>query len=132
MRFPHFFIERPIFAAVLFDPDRNHCAVAYPTLPTAQYPEVAPPTVVVTAAYPGATAETMADTVAVPLEQAINGVENMIYMSSSSLGDGTHDYYRQLQAGREYRSGAGARAEPRVGGGASSAAGCADDWRYGS
>ena len=63
-------------------------AIAYPTLPVAQYPEIAPPTVVVTATYPGATAETLAETVAAPIEQAINGVEDMIYMSSSSTGDG--------------------------------------------
>src|SRR3982751_6274709 len=60
----------------------------YPLLPVAQYPEIAPPTVVVTASYPGATAETLAETVAAPLEESINGVENMIYMSSSATGDG--------------------------------------------
>jgi hydrophobe/amphiphile efflux-1 (HAE1) family protein len=89
MRFPHFFIDRPIFAAVLSILIVIIGAIAYPTLPVGQYPEIAPPTVTVTASYPGATAETMADTVAVPLEEQINGVENMIYMSSSSLGDGT-------------------------------------------
>jgi HAE1 family hydrophobic/amphiphilic exporter-1 len=89
MRFPHFFIERPIFAAVLSILIVIVGAVSYPGLPVAQYPEIAPPTVVVNATYPGATAETLADTVAVPLEESINGVENMIYMSSSSVGDGT-------------------------------------------
>jgi hydrophobe/amphiphile efflux-1 (HAE1) family protein len=89
MRFPHFFIERPIFAAVLSILIVIIGAIAYPMLPVGQYPEVAPPTVVVTASYPGATAETMAETVAVPLEQQINGVEHMLYMSSSSVGDGT-------------------------------------------
>ncbi|CAM2157314.1 Efflux pump membrane transporter BepE [Pararobbsia alpina] len=89
MRFPHFFIDRPIFAAVLSVLIVIVGAIAYPHLPVGQYPEVAPPTVVVTAKYPGATAETMAETVAVPLEQQINGIENMIYMSSSSVGDGT-------------------------------------------
>ena len=89
MRLPHFFIDRPIFAAVLSILIVIVGAIAYPTLPVGQYPEIAPPTVTVTAAYPGATAETMADTVAVPLEEQINGVENMIYMSSSSIGDGT-------------------------------------------
>src|SRR6201999_2344044 len=88
MRFPHFFIERPIFAAVLSILIVIVGAIAYPTLPVAQYPEIAPPTVVVTASYPGATAETLAQTVATPLEESINGVENMIYMSSSSTGDG--------------------------------------------
>jgi HAE1 family hydrophobic/amphiphilic exporter-1 len=89
MRFPHFFIERPIFAAVLSILIVIVGAIAYPLLPVAQYPQIAPPTVVVSATYPGATAETLADTVAVPIEQQINGVENMIYMSSSAVGDGT-------------------------------------------
>jgi HAE1 family hydrophobic/amphiphilic exporter-1 len=89
MRFPHFFIERPIFAAVLSILIVIVGAIAYPSLPVAQYPQIAPPTVVVSATYPGATAETVADTVAVPIEQQINGVEDMIYMSSSSVGDGT-------------------------------------------
>jgi len=89
MRFPHFFIERPIFAAVVSILIVIIGAIAYPTLPVGQYPEIAPPTVTVNASYPGATAETMAETVAVPLEQQINGVENMIYMSSSSIGDGS-------------------------------------------
>ena len=88
MKFPHFFIERPIFAAVLSILIVIAGAVAYPTLPVAQYPEIAPPTVVVTANFPGATAETLADTVSNPLEEAINGVENMLYMSSSSTADG--------------------------------------------
>src|SRR5438552_13230304 len=88
MRLPHFFIERPIFAAVVSILIVLFGAVSYPTLPVAQYPEIAPPTVTVTANYPGATAETMAETVATPLEESINGVENMLYMSSSSTGDG--------------------------------------------
>ncbi len=88
MRFPHFFIDRPIFAAVLSILILVFGIVALPTLPITQYPEIAPPTVVVTAQFPGASAETLAETVAAPLEEAINGVENMIYMSSSSTGDG--------------------------------------------
>ncbi|UAK24883.1 efflux RND transporter permease subunit [Sphingomonas nostoxanthinifaciens] len=88
MRFPHFFIERPIFAAVLSVLIVVFGLVAYPLLPVAQYPDIAPPTVVVTASFPGATAETLAETVATPLEQSINGVEHMLYMSSSSTGDG--------------------------------------------
>src|SRR5436190_19307091 len=88
MRLPHFFIERPIFAAVVSILIVLFGAVSYPALPVAQYPEIAPPTVTVTANYPGATAETMAETVATPLEESINGVENMLYMSSSSQGDG--------------------------------------------
>jgi hydrophobe/amphiphile efflux-1 (HAE1) family protein len=88
MRFPHFFIDRPIFSAVLSVLIIVFGLVAYPSLPVAQYPEIAPPTVVVSANYPGANAETLAETVAAPLEESINGVENMLYMSSSSTGDG--------------------------------------------
>ncbi|HEY0621970.1 multidrug efflux RND transporter permease subunit [Sphingomonas sp.] len=88
MKFPHFFIERPIFAAVLSILIVIIGAIAYPSLPVAQYPSIAPPTVVVTATYPGASAETLAETVAAPIEQTINGVENMIYMTSSSTGNG--------------------------------------------
>jgi hydrophobe/amphiphile efflux-1 (HAE1) family protein len=88
MRFSHFFIDRPIFAAVLSVFVTIVGAVAYFTLPVAQYPEIAPPTIQVTASYPGASAEVIANTVATPLEQQINGVENMLYMSSQSTGDG--------------------------------------------
>ncbi|WP_010162569.1 efflux RND transporter permease subunit [Sphingomonas sp. PAMC 26617] len=88
MKFPHFFIDRPIFAAVLSILIVVFGVVAYPGLPVAQYPEIAPPTVVVNATFPGANAETLAETVAAPLEESINGVENMIYMSSSATGDG--------------------------------------------
>ncbi|MHB9879559.1 efflux RND transporter permease subunit [Pacificimonas sp. ICDLI1SI03] len=88
MRLPHFFIDRPIFAAVLSILIVLVGIIAYPSLPVSQYPEIAPPTVVVTATYPGATAETLAETVAAPLEEAINGVEDMIYLQSSSTGDG--------------------------------------------
>jgi HAE1 family hydrophobic/amphiphilic exporter-1 len=88
MRFPHFFINRPIFAGVLAVLIVLVGVVALPGLPIAQYPEIAPPTVVVSASYPGASAETLAETVATPIEEAINGVEGMLYMSSSSAGDG--------------------------------------------
>lgn len=88
MKFSKFFIDRPIFASVISVLIMLVGLVAYPTLPVAQYPEIAPPTVVVTASYPGASAEVLADTVAAPLEQEINGVEDMIYMTSSSTGDG--------------------------------------------
>lgn len=88
MRFPHFFIDRPIFAAVLSILIVVFGIVAYPTLPISQYPNIVPPTVVVTASFPGATAETLAETVSTPLEQSINGVEHMLYMSSTSTGDG--------------------------------------------
>ena len=99
MKFPHFFIDRPIFAAVLAILIVVFGAVAYPSLPVAQYPQIAPPTVVVTAAYPGANAETLAETVAAPLEESINGVENMIYMSSSATGDGSLQITVTFKAG---------------------------------
>ena len=88
MRFSRFFIDRPIFAAVISVIIVLVGAFAYPTLPIAQYPEIAPPTITVNAVYPGASAEVIADTVATPLEQEINGVEDMLYMSSSSTSDG--------------------------------------------
>ncbi|OZI18861.1 hydrophobe/amphiphile efflux-1 family RND transporter [Bordetella genomosp. 9] len=88
MRIAHFFIDRPRFATVV------SCFLtllglgALFVLPVAQYPEIVPPTVQVTTSYPGASAETIARTVATPLEQQINGVEDMLYMSSQSTGDG--------------------------------------------
>jgi hydrophobic/amphiphilic exporter-1 (mainly G- bacteria), HAE1 family len=88
MRFAHFFVDRPIFASVLSIIILIVGLIAYIALPVAQYPEIAPPTIVVRASYPGADAETVAATVATPLEQEINGVEDMIYMSSYSTGDG--------------------------------------------
>ena len=88
MRFGHFFIDRPRFAAVLSILIILVGTLAFLQLPVTQYPEIAPPTVQVTAFYPGATAETVADTVATPLEQSINGVEGMLYMTSSSTADG--------------------------------------------
>src|SRR3954469_8056326 len=88
LRLPHFFIERPIFAAVISIIIVILGIIAYPALPVAQYPDIAPPTVIVTASYPGANAQTMAEVVSQPLEEAINGVENMTYMTSGSTGDG--------------------------------------------
>ncbi|MFL5154120.1 MAG: efflux RND transporter permease subunit [Microvirga sp.] len=89
MKFAHFFVDRPIFASVLSIVFVILGLVAYAGLPVAQYPEIAPPTIVVRASYPGANAETVAATVATPLEQEINGVEDMLYMSSYSTGDGS-------------------------------------------
>jgi len=76
MRFSHFFIRRPIFASVLSIVLLIVGAIAYFNLPVAQYPDIAPPTIVVRTSYPGADSQTIADTVATPIEQEINGVEN--------------------------------------------------------
>ena len=84
-----FFIDRPVFASVLSIVIVLAGLVAMRALPISQYPQIVPPDVVVTANYPGATAETIASTVAAPLEQQINGVERMIYMRSTSTGSGT-------------------------------------------
>jgi len=88
MRLSHFFIDRPIFAAAVSIVITLVGLVAYLTLPVDQYPQIAPPTVTVNASYPGATAEEISETVAAPLEQQINGIGNMLYMSSSSTGEG--------------------------------------------
>jgi HAE1 family hydrophobic/amphiphilic exporter-1 len=88
MNLPHFFIDRPIFAAVLSILIVLVGALAYTQLPVSLFPDVVPPTVVVRATYPGATAQVVADTVATPIEQEINGVEDMLYLNSISTNDG--------------------------------------------
>jgi hydrophobe/amphiphile efflux-1 (HAE1) family protein len=88
MRISHFFIDRPIFASVISIVIVIVGAVAFFRLPIAQYPEIAPPVINVSGQYPGANAESVASTVVAPVEEQINGVENMLYMSSNSSGDG--------------------------------------------
>ncbi|MET3052643.1 efflux RND transporter permease subunit [Pseudomonas alkylphenolica] len=88
MTFPRFFIDRPIFAIVLSILMVIAGIVAFFQLPLSEYPAVTPPTVQVTAAYPGANPKVIAETVAAPIEQAITGVEGMLYMSSQSATDG--------------------------------------------
>ncbi len=88
MRISHFFIDRPIFASVLSIVFLILGGVAFFRLPVAQYPEIAPPIINVAGQYPGASAEVVASTVVAPIEEQINGVENMLYVSSNSTADG--------------------------------------------
>ena len=87
--FSRFFIERPIFAAVVAIIIALAGAVSMMLLPVAQYPTITPVQVTVTATYPGADSKTLADSVASPIEQQINGVDKMLYMSSTNANDGT-------------------------------------------
>lgn len=89
MKFSHFFIQRPIFAAMLSLLILVGGAISLFQLPVSEYPEVVPPTVVVTASYPGANPRVIAETVAAPLEQEMNGIEDMLYMFSQATTDGS-------------------------------------------
>ncbi len=88
MRFSHFFIDRPIFATVLSIIILIVGGIAQRALPVAEYPEIAPPTVNITATYPGASAEVISQTVATPIELEVNGVDDMLYIESQATGDG--------------------------------------------
>src|ERR671914_2977973 len=99
--FSRFFIDRPIFAAVLSIFIVIAGLAAMRVLPIAQYPEIAPPVVTVRAVYPGASAEVLEQSVAAPLENQINGVENMLYMSSISSSAGVGEIQGAFEKGGE-------------------------------
>lgn len=101
MNFPKFFIERPIFATVLSLLLLAGGGICLFILPVDQYPSITPPTVQVTASYPGANAETIAQTVGIPIEQQVNGVDNMIYMSSTSSSAGTYQLTITFEVGTD-------------------------------
>src|SRR3984893_4445925 len=88
MRFSHFFVDRPIFASVVSIILTLVGYISFRALPVSEFPEIAPPTVTVSATYAGASAEVIAETVAAPIEQEINGVDDMLYVISQSTGDG--------------------------------------------
>ncbi|MEM8750637.1 MAG: multidrug efflux RND transporter permease subunit [Pseudomonadota bacterium] len=120
MNMSRFFIDRPIFATVLSILIILMGAVSYFSLPVAQYPEIAPPTIQVQAVYPGASAEVVSDTVATPIEQEINGVKGMLYMLSQATADGvltitvTFELGTDLDAAQVLVQNRVAIAEPRL------------------
>ena len=99
--FSRFFIEHPIFASVISIVIVIAGVVSFKALSVAQYPEITPPTVEVKAVYPGANAKVVAETVAAPIEQEVNGVENMIYMSSTSASDGSYSLTVTFEIGTD-------------------------------
>ena len=107
------FIQRPILASVCSLVIILAGVVAIPTMPVAQYPELAPPSVSVTAVYTGANAQAVETGVTTPLEQAINGVEGMLYMTSSSTNSGVSTITITFDVDAQHRRGGRRRPEPR-------------------
>src|SRR5438552_15479245 len=99
-----FFIDRPIFATVLSVVITLTGGIALYFLPIAQYPRIAPPGVNISISYPGASAQVVADTVAAPIEQQVNGVEGMLYMSSQSGNDGTYSLTVTFEVGTDLKT----------------------------
>ena len=99
--FSRFFIDRPIFASVLSILIALGGILALTTLPVAQYPEITPPAVTISIAYPGASAQVVADTVGGPIEQQVNGVPGMLYMSSQSGNDGSYSLSVTFEIGTD-------------------------------
>ena len=101
MKISHFFVDRPIFAAVIAIIITLVGLFAYPELPVSQFPEIAPPSVNVSVRYPGASAEVLSETVLAPLEQQINGVENMLYMTSTAVQNGSGEVSVSFKPGTD-------------------------------
>lgn len=99
--FSKFFIERPIFATVIAILMVLVGLLTVKSLPVAQFPDITPPTIMVSATYPGADAKTVAETVGVPIEEQVNGVENMMYMSSTSSSDGSYNLTITFEVGTD-------------------------------
>ena len=107
------FINRPVLSTVISILIVILGVIGLATLPITQYPDIAPPTVSVSATYQGANAQTVLNSVIAPLEDQINGVENMMYMSSSATNSGSGDISIYFKQGTDPDSGSGERTEPR-------------------